>query len=476
MKQISNSNESLAKNARSDSNLTKMDADSSTADGLRSFPNSKSTRKKFNNRISNNFDERITGNQTNETNLVSTTTGILPNDHQEDSNQSIILMDSNRSNSLQLTNPSQLNNKRNASGNSSKERWNNLKCRQQNVNGAFGELRRLVPTYPPDKKLSKNEILRLAIKYIRLLSNVIEYQKQQEQIEIGSEPNNHDHHQRERVIVQKQSSIVEKWKNFDDEIIEGNIDDDGIIKKQPDIYYENQKSFKFNQPPGMIPSSVPVIRSEQIDSNSLPICVNKKSINLYHPYNNGLRSHQLAKNTKFIAMFDDSLMLHLDDNAPIVAHHRIAEHRNEPYSITASENKKKCALKNSKIQKSKKIPHQAIKMEQSIEQFNQSNAIDEVGEKLLKNYNEIIKNNQILLHNKTKQTLIDFNDSSTNEERNSLRNYRIDSSPDNITIFHNPSSSTSSTPMTDFSSSSSSSSSIFFTDSEQSESDCNLME
>ena len=56
-----------------------------------------------------------------------------------------------------------------------------MKCRQQNVNGAFNELRRLVPTYPPDKKLSKNEILRLAIKYIRLLSNVLEYQKMQEQ-------------------------------------------------------------------------------------------------------------------------------------------------------------------------------------------------------------------------------------------------------------------------------------------------------
>lgn len=37
---------------------------------------------------------------------------------------------------------------------------------------------RLVPTYPADKKLSKNEILRLAIKYIRLLSSVLEYQKQ----------------------------------------------------------------------------------------------------------------------------------------------------------------------------------------------------------------------------------------------------------------------------------------------------------
>nr|CAG4637329.1 EOG090X0D01 [Ceriodaphnia reticulata]SVE73180.1 EOG090X0D01 [Ceriodaphnia reticulata] len=57
----------------------------------------------------------------------------------------------------------------------SRERW-----RQQNVSGAFAELRKLVPTYPPEKKLSKNEILRLAIKYIRLLSNVLEWQKQQE--------------------------------------------------------------------------------------------------------------------------------------------------------------------------------------------------------------------------------------------------------------------------------------------------------
>ncbi|CAM5117888.1 unnamed protein product [Natator depressus] len=48
----------------------------------------------------------------------------------------------------------------------SRERW-----RQQNVNGAFAELRRLLPTHPPDKKLSKNEILRLAMKYIRFLGS-----------------------------------------------------------------------------------------------------------------------------------------------------------------------------------------------------------------------------------------------------------------------------------------------------------------
>jgi hypothetical protein len=40
-----------------------------------------------------------------------------------------------------------------------RERW-----RQQNVSGAFAELRKLVPTHPIDKKLSKNEILRMAIK------------------------------------------------------------------------------------------------------------------------------------------------------------------------------------------------------------------------------------------------------------------------------------------------------------------------
>ncbi|XP_039671347.1 T-cell acute lymphocytic leukemia protein 1 homolog isoform X1 [Perca fluviatilis] len=53
----------------------------------------------------------------------------------------------------------------------SRERW-----RQQNVNGAFAELRKLIPTHPPDKKLSKNEILRLAMKYISFLSNLLDDQ------------------------------------------------------------------------------------------------------------------------------------------------------------------------------------------------------------------------------------------------------------------------------------------------------------
>lgn len=58
-----------------------------------------------------------------------------------------------------------------------RERW-----RQQNVSGAFAELRKLVPTHPPDKKLSKNEILRIAIKYITLLTNILEWQQKQDQV------------------------------------------------------------------------------------------------------------------------------------------------------------------------------------------------------------------------------------------------------------------------------------------------------
>ncbi|MBN3293300.1 TAL1 protein, partial [Polypterus senegalus] len=54
----------------------------------------------------------------------------------------------------------------------SRERW-----RQQNVNGAFAELRKLIPTHPPDKKLSKNEILRLAMKYINFLAKLLSDQE-----------------------------------------------------------------------------------------------------------------------------------------------------------------------------------------------------------------------------------------------------------------------------------------------------------
>jgi len=50
-----------------------------------------------------------------------------------------------------------------------RERW-----RQQNVNMAFFELRKLLPTYPPDKKLSKVDILRSSIRYIRFLDGVLQ--------------------------------------------------------------------------------------------------------------------------------------------------------------------------------------------------------------------------------------------------------------------------------------------------------------
>ena len=49
-----------------------------------------------------------------------------------------------------------------------RDRW-----RQQSVNLAFADLRRLLPTYPPDKKLSKVEILRSTIKYIRFLDSLL---------------------------------------------------------------------------------------------------------------------------------------------------------------------------------------------------------------------------------------------------------------------------------------------------------------
>ncbi|XP_008540989.1 T-cell acute lymphocytic leukemia protein 2 [Equus przewalskii] len=53
------------------------------------------------------------------------------------------------------------------------------RCRQQNVNSAFAKLRKLIPTHPPDKKLSKNETLRLAMRYINFLVKVLREQSLQ---------------------------------------------------------------------------------------------------------------------------------------------------------------------------------------------------------------------------------------------------------------------------------------------------------
>lgn len=41
------------------------------------------------------------------------------------------------------------------------------------MNGAFAELRTLIPTHPPDRKLSKSEILRLALRYIGFLDRLL---------------------------------------------------------------------------------------------------------------------------------------------------------------------------------------------------------------------------------------------------------------------------------------------------------------
>ncbi|XP_071440935.1 helix-loop-helix protein 15-like [Hetaerina americana] len=48
------------------------------------------------------------------------------------------------------------------------------RVRVEAFNASFGELRRLLPTLPPDKKLSKIEILRLAICYIAYLNHVLD--------------------------------------------------------------------------------------------------------------------------------------------------------------------------------------------------------------------------------------------------------------------------------------------------------------
>ncbi|XP_026479441.1 twist-related protein 1-like [Ctenocephalides felis] len=48
------------------------------------------------------------------------------------------------------------------------------RVRVEAFNVAFAELRKLLPTLPPDKKLSKIEILKLAICYIAYLNHVLE--------------------------------------------------------------------------------------------------------------------------------------------------------------------------------------------------------------------------------------------------------------------------------------------------------------
>ena len=54
------------------------------------------------------------------------------------------------------------------------------RSRSHSVNDAFSHLRALIPTDPPDRKLSKIETLRLATSYISHLSSLIKYFDHQE--------------------------------------------------------------------------------------------------------------------------------------------------------------------------------------------------------------------------------------------------------------------------------------------------------
>ncbi|XP_014796617.1 PREDICTED: basic helix-loop-helix transcription factor scleraxis-like [Calidris pugnax] len=58
--------------------------------------------------------------------------------------------------------------------------------RTHSVNTAFGALRRLIPTRPADRRLSKVETLRLASSYISHLANVLLLQRRQ--AEAGGDP------------------------------------------------------------------------------------------------------------------------------------------------------------------------------------------------------------------------------------------------------------------------------------------------
>ncbi|XP_071418685.1 basic helix-loop-helix transcription factor scleraxis-like [Pithys albifrons albifrons] len=59
--------------------------------------------------------------------------------------------------------------------------------RTHSVNTAFGALRRLIPTRPADRRLSKVETLRLASSYISHLANVLLLQQRQHDEAAGGE-------------------------------------------------------------------------------------------------------------------------------------------------------------------------------------------------------------------------------------------------------------------------------------------------
>uniref|UniRef100_A0A182PAI1 BHLH domain-containing protein n=1 Tax=Anopheles epiroticus TaxID=199890 RepID=A0A182PAI1_9DIPT len=103
-----------------------------------------------------------------------------------------------------------------------RERW-----RQQNVSGAFAELRKLVPTHPPDKKLSKNEILRMAIRYIRLLTNVLEWQKKQEANDLRTPLKQRSSQQQLLSITQMSAQVMQQQHPNNENHFTGNYRENG---------------------------------------------------------------------------------------------------------------------------------------------------------------------------------------------------------------------------------------------------------
>lgn len=72
------------------------------------------------------------------------------------------------------------------------------------MNGAFSELRKLIPTHPPDKKLSKNEILRLAVKYINFLVTLLNDQAEDRSRDSGEE--DAEDMKRQKSLFQRETS------------------------------------------------------------------------------------------------------------------------------------------------------------------------------------------------------------------------------------------------------------------------------
>ncbi|XP_058790028.1 uncharacterized protein LOC131663573 isoform X2 [Phymastichus coffea] len=165
----------------------------------------------------------------------------------------------------------------------SRERW-----RQQNVSGAFAELRKLVPTHPPDKKLSKHEILRQAIKYIRVLINVLDWQKLQERngiiktdIRVKTEPvqqptnmnlNSTPNYQTKAIACLKQENYCRI------NLPNARHGDIPVPNTNPNHYDKNRNTLLVNAAPNIINHVVPTT-SNNIINSAIPFIVSHSSIN-----------------------------------------------------------------------------------------------------------------------------------------------------------------------------------------------------